>query len=220
VRIVIGEDEPLLREGLGLVLERHGFVVLDAVGDALSLRRRAVDLAPDLVITDIRMPPHHADDGLRAAIEIREALPATGIVVLSQHIQRRYAVELLSDRSGGVGYLLKQRVAAIRTFCDDLRRVATGGTVLDAEVIARMFARSARENAAVDALTSRQREVLRLIAEGRSNAAIAATLSIAEKSVVRYASQIYDALGLPHTADDHRRVLAVVRYLGTETTER
>jgi DNA-binding NarL/FixJ family response regulator len=213
MRVVIAEDEPLLREGMALVLGQHDFEVVDSVGSADDLRSATARLRPDLVVTDIRMPPHYADDGLRAALDLREQFPSLAVVVLSQHVMRRYAVELLGDHSQGIGYLLKHRVGDVEGFCRDLRRVGEGGTVLDSEVVSRMLARSARDNRAVDLLTPRQFQVLQLIAEGRSNAAIAATLHITEKAVVRHASQIYDALGLSSTPDDHRRVLAVVRML-------
>ncbi len=165
------------------------------------------------MIADIRMPPGHADDGLRAALEVRQRRPETAIMILSQYVHRRYALELLQDESAGVGYLLKQRVADGEAFSRDLRRVAEGGTVLDPEVIATMVARARRDDDAIDQLTPRQAEVLALIAEGRSNAAIARRLVITEKAVVQHVSHIYNELGLTLSADDHRRVLAVARYL-------
>jgi DNA-binding NarL/FixJ family response regulator len=213
MRVVIGEDEALLRQGLTLVLQQGGFdVVADAV-NAPELLRCVRQQTPDLVVTDIRMPPTYADEGLLAALEIRRTMPETAIVVLSQHVQRRYAMELLTERPAGVGYLLKQRIADIATFCEDLRRVCAGGTVLDPEVVALMVARAQRDDDALARLTARQREVLALMAEGRSNAAIARGLTITEKAVVQHVSRIYDELGLPPSEDDHRRVLAVVRYL-------
>jgi DNA-binding NarL/FixJ family response regulator len=213
VRIVIGEDETLLREGLTLLLERVGFTVVAVAADGPSLVQASIAHRPDVVITDIRMPPMHTDEGLRAALTIRAAGPGTGVLVLSQHVQRRYAVELLGDRPNGVGYLLKQRVGDVGTFCSDVRRVGTGGTALDPEVIAALMSYAGRGRDAVDRLTVRQKEVLRLIAAGRSNAAIARKLLISEKAVVTHASHIYDQLGLSPSDDDHRRVLAVVRYL-------
>jgi DNA-binding NarL/FixJ family response regulator len=214
VRVVIAEDELLLREGLTHLLEADGIEVLAAVGTAIELEAAVARLAPDLVITDIRMPPTHTDEGLQAAVRIRRAHPGTAVVVLSQHVQRRYAGELLGPGEGGVGYLLKQRIADVRTFTADLRRVRAGGTALDPEVVAVLLTRAAKAGGpAVGALTPRQLEVLGLMAEGRSNAHIAARLGTSEKAVVQHTSKIYDAFGLPVDADDHRRVLAVIRFL-------
>jgi DNA-binding NarL/FixJ family response regulator len=210
VRIVIGEDETLLRDGLTLVLERAGFEVVAAVADADEVVAASARTEPDLVLTDLRMPPTRTDDGLRAALRIRADRPGTAAVVLSQHLNGQYAAELLGDDAAGVGYLLKHRIADSANFCSDLRRVAAGGTVLDPDVVTAMLTR--RDNA-VERLSPRRHEVLRLIAQGRSNAAIARQLSISEKSVVAHTSGIYDTLGLADDADDHRRVLAVVRYL-------
>jgi len=212
VRVVIGEDEALMREGLALVLARAGVDVVGSAADAGALLREVESVTPDLVITDIRMPPGHSDDGLRAALQIRATHPQTAILVLSQYVQRQYAVELLAERPAGIGYLLKQRIADIPGFCRDVHRVGTGGTVLDPQVVAAMLARAAGDDG-LGRLTPRQQVVLALIAEGRSNAAIARELAIAEKTVVQHTSQIYDQLGLPPSEDDHRRVLAVVRYL-------
>ena len=213
MRVVIGEDEPLLREGLALLLSRNDIDVVSAVGDADALRAAAATDRPDVVVTDIRMPPDNTDDGLRAALDIRRASPSTGVLVLSQHVSRRYVTTLLGDRTGGVGYLLKHRVTDVEGFCDDLSRVARGGVVLDPEVVSVMVGRSARDDGRVDRLTPRQLQVLGLLAEGRSNLAIANRLAITEKAVARHAAQIYDTLGLPPSLDDHRRVLAVVRFL-------
>lgn len=213
MRILICEDESLLRQGMTHVLEHAGYVVVGTAANADELIRQVDEREPDLVITDIRMPPDFTDEGLRVALEIRAAHPRIGIVVLSQHLQRRYAVELVADNAGGVGYLLKQRIADIPTFCDDLERVAAGGTVLDPEVVATMITRADREQATVRHLTPRQQQVLGLMAEGRSNAAIAQRLTITEKAVVQHASHIYDQLTLPPSNDDHRRVLAVIQYL-------
>lgn len=213
MRVVIGEDEVLLRRGLELVLNGGGFDVVDAVGDAHALEESVADHRPDLVVTDIRMPPTFTDEGLIAAARIRAQFPGTAVVVLSQHVQRRYAVELLSDRAGGVGYLLKQRIADVDTFLEDLREVATGGTAIDPDVVAMMVARARLSDAAVGRLTARQQEVLALVAEGRSNVSIAARLFVTEKAVVQHTSRIYDALSLPVDSDAHRRVLAVLRYL-------
>jgi DNA-binding NarL/FixJ family response regulator len=213
MRVVLGEDEVLLREGLVHVLEGDGFEVLAAVGTAGQLEREVARHRPDLVITDIRMPPTHTDEGLLAALRIRHAYPSIAVVVLSQHVQRRYATELLEQQGGGVGYLLKQRIADVTTFTSDLRRVAAGGTALDPEVVSVMVTRASRVSGVVGSLTSRQLEVLGLMAEGRSNARIASQLVLSEKAVVQHTSNIYDALGLPVDADDHRRVLAVIRFL-------
>jgi DNA-binding NarL/FixJ family response regulator len=201
-----------MREGLALLLERAGFDVAGVAADADALELEAGAKRPDLVVADIRMPPTNTDDGLRAALRIRAALPDTAILVLSQHVQQRYALELLQGRARGVGYLLKQRVADVDAFCADARRVAEGGSVLDPDVVAAMLARGGQRDS-VDGLTPRQRDVLALMAEGRSNAAIAERLYLTEKAVVKHVSHIYDALELQPSPDDHRRVLAVVRYL-------
>ncbi len=213
MRVVIGEDEALLREGLTHLLEHAGFDVVATAPDATELIRHATERQPDLVVTDIRMPPSHTDEGLVAALQIRRTRPETAVVVLSQHVQRRYAAELLAEFPSGVGYLLKQRIADVDTFCEDLERVCKGGTVLDPEVVALMLARAQRSDDALGRLTERQHEVLTLMAQGRSNAAIAQRLTITEKAVVQHTSHIYDILGLAPGADDHRRVLAVLRYL-------
>ena len=213
MRVVIGEDEALLREGLGHVLTNDGFEVVASVGTAVELEVEVERLAPDLVITDIRMPPSFTDEGLVAALRIRQAHPEAAVVVLSQHVQRRYASELIGQRDGGVGYLLKQRIADVRAFTADLRHVQAGGTVLDPDVVAVLVARATKISGPVGELTPRQLEVLGLMAEGRSNSYIAAHLGSSEKAVVHHTSNIYDAFSLPVAADDHRRVLAVVRYL-------
>ena len=213
MRVVIGEDEALLREGLGHVLTNDGFDVVASVGTAVELEVEVERLAPDLVITDIRMPPSFTDEGLVAALRIRQAHPEAAVVVLSQHVQRRYASELIGQRDGGVGYLLKQRIADVRAFTADLRHVQAGGTVLDPDVVAVLVARATKISGPVGELTPRQLEVLGLMAEGRSNSYIAAHLGSSEKAVVHHTSNIYDAFSLPVAADDHRRVLAVVRYL-------
>ncbi|MCK8468543.1 MULTISPECIES: response regulator transcription factor [Microbacterium] len=212
MRVVIGEDEVLLRTGIAHILSNDGFDVLATVGDAFHLEQEVERHRPDLVLTDIRMPPTHTDEGLLAAVRIRRARPNLGVVVVSQHVQRRYATELL-EGGGGFGYLLKQRIADVHTFTADLRRVAAGGTALDPEVVSVLVARASRGASAVARLTPRQVEVLELMAQGRSNAAIAAQLVLSEKAVVQHTSRIYDALGLPVDADDHRRVLAVLRHL-------
>jgi DNA-binding NarL/FixJ family response regulator len=212
VRVVIGEDQALMREGLRFVLEHAGFEIAAVTADAPELLRRARGLRPDLVVADIRMPPNNTDDGLRAALTLRGEAPDVAVIVLSQHVSRQYATELIESGSRGIGYLLKQRIADIAEFVDALHRVIDGETVLDPVVVAAMIDRPRHDDPLGD-LTSRQREVLALMAEGRSNAAIAQRLAISEKAVVRHASHIYDELHLDRTADDHRRVLAVVRYL-------
>ncbi|HEY1106166.1 MAG TPA: response regulator transcription factor [Agromyces sp.] len=210
---MIAEDETLLRQGLRLLLEEGGFEVVAAAGDAEELLDAVAAHRPELVITDIRMPPTHTDEGLRAALRIRHEHPEVAIVVLSQYVQRRYALELLGGEASKVGYLLKQRIADVGAFRDDLRRVAAGGTALDPEVVAVLISRAGRGDGVVRRLTRRQREVLAYMAEGRSNAWIGQRLVLTEKAIVQHTSGIYDALGLPVTADDHRRVLAVIRYL-------
>lgn len=212
MRVVIAEDHPLFREGLTRVLDRGGFEVVAVAQDAIELVEETKRLSPHLVVTDIRMPPSFTDDGLRAALAIRRTLPQIAIMLLSHHLQCQYAQELLADRSAGVGYLLKQRIADVPTFYADLHRVCAGGTVLDPEVVALMMSQ-ARKEVRVECLTGRQLDVLALMAEGKSNAAIARTLSISEKMVVQHTSRIYHELGLPPSEDDHRRVLAVIRYL-------
>ncbi|MDO8184753.1 response regulator transcription factor [Conexibacter sp. JD483] len=214
MRVVIGEDQVLMREGLRLVLEGAGFTIEALAEDARDLVRRALGLRPDLVIADIRMPPDLTDDGLRAVLQLRAERPEQPVMVLSQHVHRRYAVELLRGGDRGVGYLLKERIADLESFIADLHRVLDGGTVLDPVVVAAMIDRPRPGDPLAD-LTRRQREVLALMAEGRSNAAIAGRLHITEKSVVGHISLVYDALGIDQSSDDHRRVLAVVRYLSS-----
>jgi len=213
MRVVIGEDLVLMREGLQMLLEQDGFEVVGLAADGEELLREARAQRPDVVVADVRMPPSQTDEGLRAALAIRAELPATAIVVLSQHVERSNLDELLETAAaggGGVGYLLKQRVTDGTSFCADVRRVHAGATLLDKELVAALLDRA---DNAVSELTSRQREVLALIAEGRSNAAIAERLILSERAVVKHVSHIYDRLGLSADADDHRRVLAVNRYL-------
>ncbi|MDR7184002.1 MULTISPECIES: response regulator transcription factor [Microbacterium] len=216
MRVVIAEDEALIRRGLELVLEEGGHEVVAGVGDADAMTDAVLRDAPDLVVTDIRMPPTHTDEGLEAALRIRQEHPGTAVVVLSQHVQRRYAQDLLAHGTERVGYLLKQRIADVGTFLDDLERVAAGGTALDPDVVAVMVGRARHSEAAVSGLTPRQQEVLALVAEGRSNASIASALFLSEKAVVQHVSRIYDALGLPLDAEAHRRVQAVIRYLNRD----
>jgi DNA-binding NarL/FixJ family response regulator len=213
VRVVIGEDEALLRHGLELVLTEQGFEVVAMAADGPDVVRKVTAHRPDLVLTDIRMPPGHRDEGLQAALEIRATMPEVAILVLSQHASRRYAQDLLADGAARMGYLLKQRVADTTSFAADLRRLVAGGTVLDPEVAASLVARARVGDSAIDTLTERQRQVLELMAQGRTNAGIAARLGVTEKAITRHTSLIYGALGLESDEDDHRRVLAVVRYL-------
>ncbi|MBS1880702.1 MAG: response regulator transcription factor [Actinobacteria bacterium] len=212
MRVVIGEDQALMREGLALLIERDGAEVVGRAADAPDLLRKVGAHRPDLVVADIRMPPRNADDGLRAALRIRAEHPGVAVLLLSQHVQRSYATELVEQGTVGVGYLLKQRVADAASFNADLRRVAAGGCVLDPEVVATMMARPRRDDL-LDRLTPRQLEVLALMAEGRSNGAIAEQLTLTTKAVARHVSHVYETLGLEPADEDHRRVLAVVRYL-------
>jgi DNA-binding NarL/FixJ family response regulator len=214
MRVVIGEDQALMLEGLKLLLERDGAEVVGVAADAPELIRKANAHRPDLVVTDIRMPPNQSDDGLQAALRIRADHPEIAVLVLSQHVQRAYATELVEQGTVGVGYLLKQRVTNFASFSADVRRVAAGECVLDPEVVATMMARPGRD-ATLESLTPRQLEVLALMAEGRSNGAIAERLTLTTKAVVRHVSHIYDTLGLEPADEDHRRVLAVVRYLSS-----
>lgn len=211
MRVVIAEDAVLLREGLARLLADEGHEVRAAVGDALALVEAVARERPDVCIVDVRMPPSFTDEGLRAAIEIRTRWPGAPVLVLSQYVEERYATELLSGDTRGVGYLLKDRVADVREFLDALARVAGGGTALDPEVVAQLLARARRHPH--DELTPREREVLALMAEGLSNAGIAARLVITEGAVEKHVSSIFTKLGLQPTEQDHRRVLAVLTYM-------
>jgi DNA-binding NarL/FixJ family response regulator len=213
MRVVIGEDQALMRAGLTLVLERAGIEIVAVAGDAQDVVRKTSAHHPDLLIADIRMPPTHTDDGLRAALQARQQTPKLPVLVLSQYLQRDYAVELLESGEQGVGYLLKQRIADVDRFIADLHRIVGGGSVLDPEVVAAMVDRHRGDDDPVSRLTDRQRDVLELMAQGRSNAKIAEQLNVSEKAIVRHTSNIYEDLGLGSSTDDHRRVLAVVRYL-------
>ncbi len=213
MRVVIADEEVLLREGLTLLLGANGISVVGSAGDVDGLLATVATHDPDLLITDIQLLPEQGDDGLQAALRLRAERPAMAVLLLSQQVQRCAAAQLLAAGRGGLGYLLKQRVSDAEQFCSDLRDLVAGGTVLDPEVVDVLVQNGARP--ALERLTERQREVLALVAEGRSNAAIAALLSISEKSVVGHVSNIYDALDLPPSADDHRRVLAVLQYLGS-----
>ncbi len=212
VRVVVGEDEPLVREGIVRVLEGADFDVVGVAGDALDLIRKTNAHKPDVVVTDIQMPPDRTDDGLRAAIEIRQTRPEIGVVVLSQFLADRYPLELVGDRAEGVGYLLKERVGDLKLFADSVRRVAAGGTALDPQVVQRMVGRH-RAESPLDELTPRERAVMTLMAEGRSNAGIAAELIVTVPAVERHVTNIFDKLGLRQAPEDHRRVLAVLEYL-------
>ena len=212
MRVVIAEDLFLLREGLASLLKEHGFDIAEAVGDGPSLLRALTELRPDVAIVDVRLPPAHTDEGLRAALEARRQVPGLPVLILSTHVERLYARELLADQAGGVGYLLKDRVFTDEQFTDALRTVARGGTVMDPEVAAKLLARRASQSP-VTRLTDREREVLALIAEGRSNGAIAQRLVVSDKAVGKHCTSIFAKLDLPPSDDDNRRVLAVLAYL-------
>jgi len=212
MRAVIAEDHTLIREGLIRILEGQSLVVVGVAGTAEELLALVHEHDPGLVITDIRMPPTFTDEGLVAALEIRRSRPETAVLVLSQFVHQQYALELMEGDPAGVGYLLKQRVGDVATFRAEIDRICAGGTVIDPEVVAAMLARADR-GAGLSRLTPRQRDVLELMAEGRSNSSIAQQLFITDKAVVQHVSGIYGTLGLPVSADDHRRVLAVLRYL-------
>jgi DNA-binding NarL/FixJ family response regulator len=211
MRVVIAEDSVLLREGLVRLLDEAGFDVVEAVDDAERLLRSVGEHQPDVVVADVRMPPTHTDEGLRAALVIRQRWPSTAVLVLSQYVEERYATELLAGDTRRVGYLLKDRVADVDEFVEALRRVGGGGTALDPEVVSQLLARGRRRP--LDALTPREQEVLRLMAEGRSNGAIAAQLVVTEGAVEKHVSSIFTKLGLAPAEGDHRRVLAVLSYL-------
>jgi DNA-binding NarL/FixJ family response regulator len=211
MRAVIAEDSVLLREGLVRLLEASDIEVASAVGDAEGLLRAVAETRPDVAVVDVRMPPTFTDEGLRAALELRRETPPVAVLVLSQYVEERYASELLAPASNGVGYLLKDRVADVAEFVDALRRVAAGGTVLDPEVVAQLLVR--RRSDPLDRLTAREMEVLGLMAEGRSNAAIAGSLRVSESAVAKHVNAIFTKLDLPPADTDHRRVLAVLRFL-------
>jgi len=212
VRVVIAEDSVLLREGLIRLLERAGFTVQAAVGTAEELLTELERERPDVVVTDVRMPPAHTDEGLRAALVIRRQWPDLGVLVLSQYVEERYATDLLSGETAGVGYLLKDRVADVTDFLDGLRRIASGGTVLYPEVVSQLLVR--RRSDPLDRLTPRELDVLKAMAEGRSNAGIASALTVSESAVAKHINSIFAKLDLRHADSDHRRVLAVLRFLG------
>jgi DNA-binding NarL/FixJ family response regulator len=212
VRIVIAEDAVLLRAGLTRLLDDAGEEVIAAVGDPVALFDVLARQQPDLAILDVRMPPTFTDEGIRAAVRIRAEHPQVAVLVLSQYVEKEYATELLADHTESVGYLLKDRVADVAEFIEAVRRVGSGGTALDPEVVAQLLARSRRRDP-LETLTDREREVLSLMAEGRSNGAIAAELVVSDGAVEKHVRNIFTKLDLPPDASDHRRVLAVLRYL-------
>lgn len=220
LRVVLAEDSVLLREGLVRLLTDSGFEVVQAVPDAEAFLRAVEAHRPDLVVVDVRMPPTFTDEGVRAALVVREQYPQVAVVVLSQYVEENYATELVAGRARGVGYLLKDRVADVREFVEALRRVAAGGTALDPEVVSQLLSR-ARKHDPLARLTPRETEVLRLMAEGKSNTALAAALVVTEGAVEKHVSSIFAKLDLPPTEHDHRRVLAVLRWLehGPDGTE-
>jgi len=209
---VVADDSILLREGVVRVLEGDGFEVVGQAGDAEDLLRKVGAHKPDVAVVDIRMPPNLTDDGLRAAKTIREQFPGTGVLVLSQYLEESYALDLVADSAEGVGYLLKDRVAEIERFTESVRRVGSGGSALDPEVVSHLLGRRRREDP-LEVLTAREREVLGLMAEGRSNIAIAETLVVTERAVEKHVTSIFSKLDLTPAAEDHRRVLAVLTYV-------
>jgi len=213
VRVVIAEDLFLLRDGLTRMLEAHGFEIISAVADGPALLAAVGAQRPDVAIVDVRLPPTFTDEGLRAALQASRDVPGLPVLVLSQYVEQLYARELLADGSGGVGYLLKDRVLDSRQFAGAVRRVAAGGTAMDPEVIARLLDRNSG-NGALAGLSPRERQVLGLMAEGRSNAAIAQRLVVTERAVAKHTSSIFVKLNLQPSDDDNRRVLAVLTYLG------
>jgi DNA-binding NarL/FixJ family response regulator len=212
IRVIVGEDHPFVREGIVHVLQDGGFDVVGTTANARDLIRMADAYGPDVVVADIQMPPDHADDGLRAALAIRAANPGVGVLVLSQFLEDSYVFDLVSEGAQGVGYMLKEKVGDMRLFTDAVRRVADGGSALDPDVVARLVGRM-RKASPVDDLTPREREVLALIAEGRSNGGIARELVVTVAAVERHVTSIFDKLGLNQSPDLHRRVLAVLTYL-------
>jgi DNA-binding NarL/FixJ family response regulator len=212
MRVVIAEDLFLLRDGLIRLLEAYGFDIAAAVDNGPELTRALVSIKPDVAVVDVRLPPSFTDEGLQAALYARQKVPGLPVLVLSQHVEQLYARELLADGSGGVGYLLKDRVFDADQFVDAVRRVAAGGTAMDPQVISQLLARNSR-NQPLGGLTPREREVLELMAEGRSNVAIAQRLVVTERAVAKHTSNIFAKLDLPPSDDDNRRVLAVLAFL-------
>ena len=215
VRVVIAEDSVLLRSGIVRLLEESGFEVVGQAGDGEDLLRKVGAHKPDVAVVDVRMPPTHTDEGLRAAHRIRAEHPDTAVLVLSQYVDEAYALDLLSESTERTGYLLKDRIADVESFTDAVRRVANGGSALDPEVVAFLLGRRRREDP-LSALTAREREVLALMAEGRTNAAMAAALGVSERAVEKHVTAIFSKLDLPPAVADHRRVLAVLAFLRTE----
>jgi DNA-binding NarL/FixJ family response regulator len=216
VRVAVADDAVILREGLARLLQEAGFVVVGLAGDADQLLELVERSQPDVAVIDIRMPPTHTDEGLRAANTIRERWPAVGILVLSQHVNPRYAIELLSAGTDGVGYLLKERVSDLGELSASLNRVGEGGSVLDPAVVDQLVGRTRPGSDPLEHLTQREREVLGLMAEGRSNKAIAERLFVTEHTVEKHVKSIFGTLRLPPSPDDHRRVLAVITYLNSQ----
>jgi DNA-binding NarL/FixJ family response regulator len=212
MRVVVADDSVLLREGVVRILEEAGFEVVGQAGNADELLLKVRSYSPDVAVVDIRMPPTHTDEGLQAAREIREKHPGTGVLLLSQYVEPAYAMDLLADSAEGVGYLLKDRVSDMREFADAVRRVGEGGSALDPTVVAQLVGRRRRDDPLAD-LTPREREVLELMAEGRSNQGIAERLVITERAVEKHVTSIFGKLRLPAAPEDHRRVLAVLAYL-------
>jgi DNA-binding NarL/FixJ family response regulator len=212
IRVAIAEDSAILRDGLVQLLADRGFDITAAVSDALGLHQAVEGDCPDVAVIDIRMPPTFTDEGLRAAIDLRRRHPGLGILLFSQYIETRYAADLLADDAAGIGYLLKDRVADVSDFVEALVRVASGGTALDPEVVTQLFGASRRTDS-LSGLSARERQVLALMAEGRSNAAIATALVVSEGAVEKHVANIFTKLDLPVSQSDHRRVLAVLRFL-------
>ena len=212
IRVIVGEDQAFVREGIVHVLTDGGFDVVGTTADAEDLVRMARAYRPDVVVADIQMPPAHADDGLQAALAIRAAQPGVGVLVLSQFLEDSYVFDLVADGAQGVGYLLKEKVGNLEMFTDAVRRVADGGSALDPDVVARLVGRKQKASL-IDSLTPREREVLTLIAEGRSNGGIADELVVTVAAVERHVTSIFDKFGLHQAPDQHRRVLAVLKYL-------
>ncbi len=215
LRVVVGEDDILLRAGIARLLEDAGIEVLAQTGDADDLLRKALAYRPDVTLTDVQMPPRNEDDGLRAAIELRRQRPGSHILVLSQHADQQYALDLVGDEPAGVGYLLKERVGDVETFIDALERVAQGGTALDAEVVALMLGRR-RPDDPLETLTPREHDVLAAMAEGKSNRGIAAALLISGAAVEKHTTSIFSKLELEPSPDEHRRILATLRFLSAK----
>ena len=216
VRVVIGEDDVLMREGIARLLAEAGFDVVSQAGDAEAFLRKALAHRPDVAVVDIQMPPGGEDDGLRAALELRRRLPDTGVLVLSQYYEEQYALDLIGDTAEGVGYLLKERVGDVEAFRDAVTRVAAGGSALDPEVVGRMLSRRRREGP-LDELSPRERDVLGHLAEGKSNQGIAEELVVTSAAVEKHVTSIFHKLGLETSPTDHRRVLAALTYLRDST---